>query len=90
MMFHNKQLSGIITSSTEPWCTVDSEEWRWEQLKIFNLKGLIKALKTLNLPWNILILPACLSFLFFVGTFIWFDKSYVSFDYSVKCEHHGS
>ena len=25
-----KQLSGIITSITEPWCTVDSEDWRWE------------------------------------------------------------
>ena len=25
-----KQISGIITSIAEPWCTVNSEVWLWE------------------------------------------------------------
>ena len=75
-----KQFSGIITSIAEPWCIVDFEEWRWEQLKILNWKGLLKALRTLNLPWKVLMLPESF-FFFLVGTLVWFDKSYANFDF---------
>ena len=60
-----KKFSGIITSFIESWCTVDFDEWRWEQLKIFNLEGPFKALRTLNVPWNFYCYPnvSYLSFL---------------------------
>ena len=85
-----KQFSGIITSIAEPWWTIESIEWRWEQLKIFNLIGLLKALITLNLPWKLLILLELFSLLLFLGTIIWFDKSYTLVVSSLRYLHQDS
>ena len=59
------QTSGITTSIIDPRRTFFSEWWRWEHVHNFNFIELLRALKTLNLAWNVFTLLVVWLFLFF-------------------------
>ena len=84
----------MIMSIIDPLWTTDLQWWWCEQLYIISLTEVNNSLNILYRVWKDPFDDVDWLFLFIVGTFKWFDKSYVTETsyfhswFSIKCAHH--